>query len=137
MKNIALLFFIFCLAGILSLTEGFSGESESGKAIFDKRGCAACHDPTKDQSVLGLGPSLEQIAEAYKGHEEDITKFLKCESNPLVDAARFSTMHGQIVKMKEMSDSEMKALEKFILDYSSQRFSMSETERPVSSGIQF
>jgi cytochrome c len=134
-KKLALILFIVCLAGTLSLTAASSGESESGKAIFEKRGCAACHDPTKDQSVLGLGPSLEQIAEAYKGHEGDLTKFLKCESKPLVDEARFSTMHGQIVKMKDMSDSEMKALEKFILDYSSHRLSMSEPERPVSSGL--
>ena len=114
MKKMALILFIVCLAGTLFLTTAGSGESESGKAVFEKRGCGACHDRTKDQTIDGLGPSLKQIAEAYKGHEGDFTKFLKCESKPLVDEARFMVMHEQVVKVKDMSDSELKALEKFI-----------------------
>jgi len=114
LKKIALILFIVCLAGILSLTVAGSRASESGKAIFEKRGCGACHDRTKDQTFNGLGPSLNQIAEAYKGREGEFSTFLKCESKPLVDKARFSIMHEQVVKVKDMSDSELKALEKFI-----------------------
>jgi len=113
-KKTAVILFMVCLAANLSLRVADSGESESGKAIFEKRGCGACHDRTKDQSIDGLGPSLKQIAEAYKGHEGHFSKFLKCESGPLVDNARFSIMHEQVVKVKGMSDSELKALEKFI-----------------------
>jgi cytochrome c len=109
-----LILFIVCLAGVLSLTAAGSEASESGKVIFEKRGCGACHDRTKDQTIDGLGPSLNQIAEAYKGHEGDLSKFLKCENKPLVDKSRFSIMHEQVVKVKDMSDSELKALEKFI-----------------------
>jgi cytochrome c len=111
-KKIAVILFMVCLAGTLSLRAADSGES--GKAIFEKRGCGACHDRTKDQSVDGLGPSLKQIAEAYKGHEGELASFLKCERKPLVDEARFSIMHEQVVKVKDMSDAELKALEKFI-----------------------
>ena len=114
MKKLALILFIVCLAGTLSLIAASSGESESGKAIFEKRGCGACHDRTEDQTTDRLGPSLQQIAEAYKGHEGDFSKFLKCETEPLVDKAKFSIMHEQVVKVKGMSDSELKALEKFI-----------------------
>jgi cytochrome c len=106
--------FMVCLAATHTLRAVGSEQSESGKAIFEKRGCGACHDRTKDQSIDGLGPSLNQIAEAYKGHEGDFISFLKCESSPLVDKARFTIMHEQVVKVKGMSDSELKALEQFI-----------------------
>jgi cytochrome c len=114
MKKMSFILSIVCLAGIVSLTASGLGANESGKAIFEKRGCGACHDRTKDQTIDGLGPSLNQIAEAYKGHEEDFISFLKCESNPLVDKARFSVMHEQVVKVKDMSDADLKALQKFI-----------------------
>jgi cytochrome c len=113
-KKSAVILFMVCLAVNLSLRVADSGESEGGKAIFEKRGCGACHDRTKDQTIDGLGPSLKQIAEAYKGHEGDFIDFLKCESNPLVDKARFSIMHEQVVKVKDMSDSDLKALQKYI-----------------------
>jgi len=114
MKKMAFMLITVCLVGILTLTVAGSGASESGKVIFEKRGCGACHDRTKDQTIDGLGPSLNQIAEAYKGRKGDFSKFLKCESTPLVDKARFSIMHEQVVKVKDLSDSELKALEKFI-----------------------
>ena len=115
MKKTTMILFTVCLAGTISLRAADSVESESGKDIFEKRGCGACHDRTKDQTSDRLGPSLQQIAEAYKGHEGDFCKFLKCESKPLVDEPRFAIMHDQIVKVKDMSDAELKALEKFIL----------------------
>jgi cytochrome c551/c552 len=115
MKKTAVVLFMVCLAATVSLRAAGSGASESGKAIFEKRGCAACHDRTEDQTSDRLGPSLQQIAEAYKGHEGDFSKFLKCESKPLVDEPRFSIMHDQVVKVKDMSDAELKALEKFVL----------------------
>jgi cytochrome c len=115
MKKTAVILFIVCTAATVSFSVASSGESESGKAIFDKRGCGACHDRTKDQTPDRLGPSLQQIAEAYKGHEGEFSKFLKCESKPLVDEPRFSIMHDEIVKVKDMSDADLKALEKFIL----------------------
>jgi len=115
MKKTAMILFMICLAGTVSLRAAGSGESTSGKVIFEKRGCGVCHDRTKDQTSDRLGPSLQQIAEAYKGHEGELSKFLRCESKPLVDEPRFAIMHDQIVKVKDMSDAELQALEKFIL----------------------
>ena len=115
MKKTAMILLIVCIAATVSLEAASSGESESGKVIFEKRGCGACHDRTQDQTSDHLGPSLQQIAEAYKGHEGEFCKFLKCESKPLVDEPRFAIMHDQVVKVKDMSDAELKALEKLIL----------------------
>lgn len=115
MKKTAMILLIVCIAATVSLGVASSGEGESGKVIFEKRGCGACHDRTQDQTSDHLGPSLQQIAEAYKGHEGEFCKFLKCESKPLVDEPRFPIMHNQVVKIKDMPDAELKALEKFIL----------------------
>lgn len=114
MKKIVFILFLVGLAGNIPRVDAGSDEIENGKVIFEKRGCGACHDPATDQSVLGLGPSVQQICEAYKGHEGDLSKFLKCESKPRVDPARFSTMHEQIVKVKGMSAPELEALQKFL-----------------------
>ena len=114
MKRTALIFLTVYIASLITLSEGVSEENEERARLFEQRGCGACHDRTKDQTIDGLGPSLKQIAEAYKGHEGDLTSFLKCESKPLVDETRFSIMHAQVVKVKHMSESELKALEKFI-----------------------
>jgi cytochrome c551/c552 len=113
-KKALLILFFISLAGTLSYVDAGSGGNVSGKAVFDQRGCAACHDGTKDQSVLGLGPSFQQICEAYKDSDADLNKFMKCESSPLLDKARYSTMHEQIVKIKSLSDAELKALLHYI-----------------------
>lgn len=114
MKKIAFLLFIFCLVGIFSLTEGFSGESENGSKIFSQRGCAVCHDKFEDQTTWGLGPSLKQISEAYKDHEDDLTKFLKGGCKPIIDESRFEIMHGEIISINDLSDSQIEALVRFV-----------------------
>jgi len=114
MNRIILIIFMFCLAGFLFLTERVSGENENGSRFFNERGCALCHDQTEDQSVWGLGPSLKQIAEAYKGREGDLSKFLKGGCKPIVDEPRYPIMHGEIVSIKDMSDSQIEALARFI-----------------------
>lgn len=92
-----------------------SQAGRDGARIFQERGCGACHDATKDQSIYGLGPSMEQIAEAYKGREEELTRFLKGGCGPIMDEERFyPTMHGEIVKLKDLSDAEIKELQKHI-----------------------
>jgi cytochrome c551/c552 len=61
-----------------------------------------------------LGPSLEQIAVAYEGHEDDLEIFLKGGCDPIVDEARFEIMHGEIVKIRGLSDSQIKELREYI-----------------------
>ena len=114
MKRTALIFLTVYIASLITLSEGVSEENEEGARLFEQRGCGACHDRTKDQSALGLGPSMEQVAEAYKGHEDEMVKFLRGGCDPIVDEARFPIMHGEIVKMKSLSDSEIRALQKYI-----------------------
>ena len=114
MKKTILILFMVGMVGMFALKEGASEENEDGVRLFSDRGCGACHDRTKDQSMLGLGPSMEQVAEAYKGREDDLVKFLRGGCEPILDEARFPIMHGEIVKMKDLSDSQMRALQKYI-----------------------
>jgi cytochrome c551/c552 len=114
MKRYALSFLVAILAGTTPQPEGASAEDEIGFQLFEERGCGACHDRTEDQTLYRLGPSLEQIAEAYKGHEDDMETFLKGGCGPVVDEARFEMMHGEIVKIKGLSDSQIRDLRKHI-----------------------
>jgi len=109
---------MLCLAGIYNTKDAGSAESEieSGKALFDQRSCAVCHDPTEDQRRDGLGPSWKQIVEAYEGSDEGLNNFLKGQGDPIVDKTKFPMMHGQIILLKTCSDSEIRALEKFIME---------------------
>jgi cytochrome c len=113
-KRTTIILLMVVMAGFLTLREGASEEDEEGASLFKERGCGACHDRTKDQSVLGLGPSMEQVAEAYEGHEDEMVKFLRGGCDPIIDEARFPIMHGEIVKMKGLSDAEIRALQKYI-----------------------
>jgi len=117
MKKTVIIIFMLCLVGIYNTKEGSSveDETEAGKMIFEQRSCAVCHDATEDQRRDGLGPSWKQIAEAYENSDKDLTKFLKGEGKPIVDKAKFPMMHGQIVLLKSCSESDIEALERFIM----------------------
>ncbi|NPA13152.1 MAG: c-type cytochrome, partial [Aquificae bacterium] len=55
----------------------------NGQALFNSKGCAACHPATTD----GVGPSLQKIAQAYGGDTQKLIQFLKGEGKPIVDPA--------------------------------------------------
>lgn len=114
MKRNLLVFVVAILGGAAPSPAGASEEGKIGVQLFEQRGCGACHDRTKDQTLYRLGPSLEQIAEAYKGREDDMELFLKGGCGPIVDEVRFETMHGEIVKIKGLSDSQIRELRKYI-----------------------
>jgi cytochrome c551/c552 len=114
MKRVFLILCMAGMAGIMPLKEGASEETEKGMILFKERGCGGCHDSTKDQTRYGLGPSISQIAEAYEGHEDDLAKFLRGGCDPIVDEANFSIMHGEIIKIKSLSDSQIKDLQDYI-----------------------
>ncbi len=84
-----------------------------GEALFKSNGCAACHQA----NVKTVGPSLKEIAQAYKGKEGDMIKFLKGEAKPIVDPAKFGIMKPQLNKTKNMSEEELKALVEFMLKH--------------------
>jgi len=116
MKRLSQIILAISLVSIFSLMGTVFAGDDTGRRIFKERGCAACHHPTEDQMRLGLGPSLEQVAQAYKDHEGDISKFLRCENGPIVDKTKFPIMHDQVVSLKSLSDAELEALAKFISD---------------------
>jgi cytochrome c551/c552 len=116
---------LLCLVAAPMLAQEAPVTSNDPQHVYDARGCATCHDQTKDQRTLGLGPSWHQISEAYKGHADDLSKFLKGEAKPRVestgdpktDEASNLRMHGQIVSLKTLSESERKALETFLMEH--------------------
>ena len=115
MKKILLMLYFVCMVGIPHLAAEGAGENINGGELFQKRNCAVCHDATKDQSRYGLGPSLKQISEAYKGREEECITFLKGGCKPRMDESRFPIMHEQVVSLKDLSDSQVRSLSRFIL----------------------
>jgi cytochrome c len=114
MKRNILVLLVAILAGAATSLTGASEEGKVGVQLFQERGCGACHDRTEDQTLYRLGPSLNQIAEAYKGREADLELFLKGGCDPIVDEVRFEIMHGEIVKIKGLSDSQIRDLRKYI-----------------------
>lgn len=82
-----------------------------GKALFQQKGCTACHQAAADT----VGPSLKKIAAAYAGKEAELIKYLKGEGKAIVDPAKEAVMKPQINTTKAMKDDELKALAQFIL----------------------
>ncbi len=109
MRNVA-------IATILSATLLFTGSlfAESGKAAFTQSGCTACHNPTKDQLSMGLGPSIKMIKDAYKGDTAKLVKFLKGQGKPVVAPEKFATMQGQIAITKTFPDSKLQAIANYL-----------------------
>jgi len=57
----------------LSVVVAFSASfAADGKALFQQKGCTACHQPSADTA----GPALKKIAAAYAGKKADLIKFL-------------------------------------------------------------
>ncbi|SNZ02448.1 cytochrome c [Persephonella hydrogeniphila] len=101
-------------AAVLGLAITAAGAmAADGGALFKSKGCAACHQASVDT----VGPSLKKIAQAYKGKEGDLVKFLKGEAKPIVDPAKFGIMKPQLNTTKAMSDDELKAMAEFMLSH--------------------
>ncbi|WP_457622098.1 c-type cytochrome [Persephonella sp.] len=90
-----------------------SAMAADGAGIFKSKGCGACHKPT----AKSVGPSLKDIAAAYKGKEAELIKFLRGEAKPIMDPAKFGIMKSQLAKTKALSDAELKALADFMLNH--------------------
>ncbi len=101
-------------AAALGLAITVSGAmAADGGALFKSKGCASCHQASVDT----VGPSLKKIAQAYKGKEDHLIKFLKGQEKPIVDPPKFGIMKPQLNTTKNMSDDELKALAEFILKH--------------------
>ena len=87
---------------------------ELGQALIEKKGnCFACHKP--DQKIIG--PSIEEIATVYKSNNGNIIQFLKGEGKPLVDPSQYEVMKANFAITKNMSDTELEALEAYIYSH--------------------
>ncbi|WP_461829863.1 c-type cytochrome [Aquifex sp.] len=92
---------------------GALGNPDKGKAIFNAKGCGACHQPTAES----VGPSLKRIAQAYAGKEDQLVKFLKGEAPAIVDPAKFAIMKPQLGQIKDLSDQELRDLAAYMMSY--------------------
>ena len=90
-----------------------------GGSLFATKACVACHQADKDQSAMGLGPSLKMIAAAYSGNKEGLVKFLAADpsAKPIVKPELYAVMQGQQQMTKLMSDEERSALADYILSH--------------------
>lgn len=84
--------------------------AELGKTIFEGKGnCFACHQ--LDQKVIG--PSVQEIAKAYKDNNANMVLFLKGEGEPIVDPGQYEVMKTNFEITKDMTDEELKGLESY------------------------
>ena len=89
--------------------------ADEGQAFFEKRGCASCHNPTKDQVDMGLGPSVEQISGAYKDDRDGLMSFLKGDGSPRVYPDQFSMMQGPLAGLSTLPEEDLGKLADHIL----------------------
>ena len=93
--------------------------AEDGAALFASKACVACHNAEKDQSAMGLGPSIKMIKEAYgaegKGGADGIAKFLNGEGSPIVKPELYPVMQGQLAMTKAMTAEQRKALADYLM----------------------
>lgn len=97
-----------------SVTETKQTPEQIGQEIFESKGnCVACHQP--DQKIVG--PSIAEIAQIYKDKGGDIVSFLKGNEEPLVDPSQFEVMKTNFAITKNMTDTELQALESYIYSF--------------------
>ncbi|MCF6339474.1 MAG: c-type cytochrome [Sulfurimonas sp.] len=105
MKKVILSLFIF----VLFLID--ASAKDKGKEIFEKKGCTLCHKKSNDT----IGPSLHRISKAYVGKGEDLLNYLKSKGKPIVEPKRALVMNPQLIKIKILSDEDMKSLATYII----------------------
>jgi len=100
---------LICVACILAINKAWS---EEGEAIFKSQGCISCHKKT---NASKLNPSLTEISQAYQGKEEQLIKYLKGESEPIVRPEKADLMKRRIEKTKKLPDADLKALAGYLV----------------------
>lgn len=125
-KQVFFFFLLVCFAGSLSLVsckkeakQTFKDSKQNsiafGKTLFEGEGnCIACHQP--GQKIIG--PSLQEIAKKYKEQDASIVSFLKTDSEPIIDPAKYDIMKTNFAITEEMTEDQLQALEDYILSFS-------------------
>lgn len=87
-----------------------------GASVFKKAGCAACHHATKDQLGSGLGPSVAQIVEAYKGDKAGLLEFFVngTKETARIAPEKFSTMNTQLPVIQGLPEEDRSALADYL-----------------------
>jgi len=89
-----------------------SARADEGETIFKAQGCRSCH---KKESTSKVNPSLIEISTAYQGKEEQLTHYLKGESEAIVRPEKANLMKRYVEKIKKLSEADRKALVDYIL----------------------
>ena len=77
-----------------------------GKKAFGAKGCTACHHET----TKIIGPAIKDIASVYTEKSGDVMKFLKGESDAIVDEdpTQIAIMKNNVDTMvKDISDNDL------------------------------
>jgi cytochrome c551/c552 len=98
--------------GAILLTAVTAGAQQEG-TIFHSQGCATCHKTEVSKTY----PSLQDIAHAYQGNEDQLLGYLKGEAQAIIEPTEASRMKRYIEKTKSLSDAERKALADFIMSH--------------------
>ncbi|MEN8146741.1 MAG: c-type cytochrome [Campylobacterota bacterium] len=91
-----------------------AAENTTGKSIFEAKGCVMCHKPDVDT----IGPSLKTIGKSYMGKISGLITYLQGQGTPIVDPARAPVMNPQLVKIRTLSEEDMRALAEHLLSLS-------------------
>ena len=78
----------------------------AGKKLFGSKGCTACHHET----TKIIGPAVKDIASGYATNNGDVFKFLKGESEAIIDTdpTNVSIMKNNVDTMvKDISDTDL------------------------------
>jgi len=87
--------------------------AESGDVIFKTYRCAVCHKATGAGKAY---PSLEEMARAYAGKQDQMVKYFNGEAEPVMKPEKADTMKPYIEKTKAMTPDERNSLADFILN---------------------
>lgn len=92
-------------------TETTATPEALGKELFEGKGsCIACH--RVDAKLIG--PSVQDMAKAYKEKNGNLVAFFKEEADPIMDPKQFAIMKANLAITKAMSEEELKGLEAYI-----------------------
>lgn len=91
--------------------EEISENNVNGEEIFAAKGCVACHQV---ETKL-VGPSIKEIATAYDGNKDGLTRFLKEEGEAIVDPGQAAVMQPQLAVTKALPAEELEAIVNYML----------------------
>ena len=94
-----------------------SALAAGGASLFQANGCAACHDATMNRIDKGLGPSLAQIADAYRQSPEALVEFLQGKAGPRLYPDKYPLMKAQLPRIMSISDTAIRSLADYLLEF--------------------